>query len=868
MSNHEKELPAQNARRRGGPAHALDTLVQDVRFGARTIYRYPGFAASIVLTLALGIGANTAIFSLMDAVLLRLLPVSSPEELYAFGSRLGAGTMQVDRPEERDTVFFSYPDYEAIRDHNEVFSGLTAMSSFPVNAYVSSELSPGEEGIEQAEAFLVTGNFFSVLGVPAVEGRTFTAEEDRSPGAHPVAVISYAFWSRKFGRNLAVIGSVLRMNGTDYTVVGVTPPEFLGTWVGFSTDVWVPMMMQAELMRETSRDWEDSRLSESSVLWLRVVGRMKPGVTEAQAGERVTDLFRQVLRDEAGSAIAPEVEAQIAQKTIELAPFGKGFSFLRARYERPLILLAVVVGLVLVIACANVGNLFMARAAERHREVALRLAVGSSRTRMLRQLLTESLMLSLLGGAVGLILASWAIDLLLVLISSRGTAVPIEASLNGSVLLFTLGVACVSAVLFGLAPAFHMARVDLNASLKNQGAVADPKQQSWNLRRILVVSQVAVSLVLLIGAGLFLRSLETLRNVDVGFPADEVLQVEIDPQGAGYREEQLPGLYRELVDRIAAIPEVRSASMSLFPLFSGRQWRSEIVVDGFEAQSDSDTSIQGSMVTPGYFETVGIPFLAGLTFDWSDGEGASPVAIVNETMARHFFPKESPIGRTFRLDDDASTPSITIVGLVKDIVYEDFWDETPRLVYFPVLQNMYAVTSIEVRAAGDPAAVAPQVRQAIRDVSTTLPILDVMTAGEQADRSLRQENLLSKLTGFFGLLALLLAAIGLYGVMAHGVVQRTNEIGIRMALGAARSHVLWMVVKDAMWMLLLGVAIGVGVSLAGSRLVVSLLYELSGTDPVTILGAIGFLAVIAVLAGYLPARRASHMDPLRALRYE
>jgi predicted permease len=308
--------------------------------------------------------------------------------------------------------------------------------------------------------------------------------------------------------------------------------------------------------------------------------------------------------------------------------------------------------------------------------------------------------------------------------------------------------------------------------------------------------------------------------------------------------------------------------MSLFPLFAGSRWRTNIVVDGFEAQSDADTSIRGTMVTPGYFATVGIPLFAGRTFAWNDGEGASPVAIVNETMARHFFPNESPIGRTFRLDDDASSHYITIVGLVKDLVYDDFWDETPRLIYFPVMQNMYALTSIEVRAAADPAAVAPQVRRAIRAVSTTLPILDVMTAAEQANRSLRQENLLSRLTGFFGLLALLLAAIGLYGVMAHGVVQRTNEIGIRMALGAARSHVLWMVVKDATWMVLLGVAIGVAVALAGNRLVASLLYELSGTDPVTIVGATGFLALIAVLAGYLPARRASRMDPLQALRYE
>lgn len=871
MPNHETETRGQKAPRhelrgktagRGpGRSHFLDAFFQDIRYGARTLYKYPGFTASVVFTLSLGIGANTAIFSLVDAVLLRLLPVASPEELYSLGSRQGAGTMSTDRVEERDTTFFSYPMVEGLRDHNGVFSGLTAMSSFTTNAYVSTDRSSADGGVEQADAHVVSGNFFSVLGVQAAVGRTFTAEDDQVPGAHPVAVVSYAYWSRKFGRSPAIIGTTLQMNGTEYTILGVAPPAFFGVWVGASTDIWVPMMMQPQMMRE------ESLLEKPDVMWLRVVGRLKPGVTEAQAGARTTDLFRELLREEAGSEITPQVEAEVSKKTIELVPFGKGFSFLRNRYARPLLMLTVVVGLVLLIACANVGNLLLARASARQKEVALRLAVGSSRTRMLRQLLTESVMLSLAGGLVGLLVARWAIDLLLTLISSRGVPLPLDTHLDARVLAFTLLMSCAAAILFGVAPAFHTTRVDLISSLRNQGSATDARQQTWRLRRILVVSQVAVSLVLLIGAGLFLRSLQNLRNLNVGFPAEEVLQLEIDPQGGGYEEKQLPDLYRELIDRIGTIPEVRSVSLSLFALFSNHHWRSHIVVDGYEPQSDADKEIQANMVTPGYFETVGIPLLTGRTFEWRDRQGAPLVAVVNETLARHFFGGDSPLGRTFQLDE--GTPAkIEIVGLVKDLKYNDLREETPRLVYFPVLQKMDYLSSVEVRSGGDPTMVVPQVRQAIRDVAQDLPVLDVTTASEQVDRSLRQEKLLSRLTGFFGLLALLLASIGIYGVMAQGVAQRTNEIGIRMALGARRTDVMGMILRDVAIMVSTGTAFGLVAALLTTRLVASMLFGLSETDPVTVLTATAFLVFVAVFAGYLPASRASRMHPVVALRYE
>jgi predicted permease len=454
------------------------------------------------------------------------------------------------------------------------------------------------------------------------------------------------------------------------------------------------------------------------------------------------------------------------------------------------------------------------------------------------------------------------------MISQDGTAVPLDVPLDARVLAFTLVVCCIAAVLFGLAPAVHTARSDLVGALRNQGMVTESRTQSWGLRRMLVIAQVGVSLVLLIGAGLFLRTLQNLRDLDLGFKADEVLQVQIDPQGAGYASERLPELYRALAERVEAIPEVRSAGLSLFGLFSRSQWRAGLSVDGYVPESDGDAFAQGNMVTPGYFATMGIPLLGGRDIEWRDREGAPRVAVVNETFAKHFFAGQSPLGRTFGLDDEPSSRDIEIVGMVGDLMYDDLREETPRMIYLPVLQQLYPLFSVAVRTPGDPAAITTQVRQAIQEVAPDLPILEVVTLPEQVDRSLRQEKLLSKLTGFFGLLALVLASVGLYGVMAYGVTQRTNEIGIRMALGAGRAQVLWMVLRDAAVMVTVGIALGILVALASTRWVSSLLYGLSETDPLTLLSATAVLLAVAIVAGYLPARRAARMDPLMALRYE
>ena len=840
----------------------LETFLQDVRYGLRTLTRNPIFTVAVVLTLALGIGANTAIFTLVDSVMLRVLPVDEPHELYVFGTGSMAGTMSDDQAGARNTNLISYPLYRSFREHTDVFADLAAISSFPINAYVSSDVLSSGAAVERVEARLVTGNFFRMLGVRAVVGRALGPDDDTTPGAHPVVVVSHGYWVRKFGQSPSVVGRILRMNGTEYTILGVTSPDFFGVTTGRSTDVWVPMMMQAELMRESYR------LDDMTTMWMRVIGRVKEGVTEAQASTRTDDLFHRLLVEEQGSDVTPEFEEAISKLDMELMSFGGGFANLRRRFAEPLLILMGVVGLVLLIACANVGNLLLARASGRRREVALRMALGSSRGRLVRQLLTESLILALAGGAVGLLMTRWTMDILLGFLSRGASAIPLQVPLDGRVLGFTLTVSVLTALLFGLVPALRATRVDLNASLRNQATAVLGGRDGWKLRKALVVAQVAISLLLLIGAGLFLRSLANLRSQETGFVSEGVLLLEIDPRGGGYTEEQLPHLYDDLVERIESIPQVRSASLSLFHLFRNARWRTAISIDDYSPQKDEDLGIEATMVTPGYFETVGAPVILGRPIAPKDRDGAPKVVVVNETFARHFFGEESPLGKRFGIDGDESSRDLEIVGVAKDIVYYNYRDETPRFVYFPVMQTLDYLESLEVRTAGDPTAVIPLVRQAVNEAGENLPIVEVKTLDEQIDRSLRDDKLVSQLTSFFGLLALLLASIGLYGVLAYGVAQRTNEIGIRIALGAGRVQVLWMILRDGMVLVGLGILIGIPASLATTRLASSLLFGLGAADVWTMFGATLVLCLVALFAGYLPAWKASRLDPSTSLRYE
>jgi predicted permease len=835
----------------------LESILQDLRYGLRTLLRNPLFAGAIIATLALGIGANTAIFTLLDVVVLRRLPVDRPEELYVFGSWHGEGSMVSDGAPERHTALFSHPLYRDFHETSDVFSELAAVSSYAIWAYLRPDDSAGGAQLEAAETRLVSGSFFETLGVRAARGRTIGPEDDRVPGAHPVAVLSHAFWASHLGARPDAVGRPLRMNGMLYTVIGVTPPDFRGVTAGGPTDIWVPLAMQAQLERD------DSTLGDRNVMWLRIIGRLPAAVSREQAEGRTNDLFHRLVALETGTEVTSEAQLQIERLTTHLAPFAKGFSRLRDGYSRPLLVLMAVVALVLLIACANVGNLLLARASNRQREVAVRLALGAGRRRLVRQLLTESLLLALLGGAAGLLVAHWILAFLLSLISAGPT---LDVDLDLRILAFTFGVSVVTALLFGLVPARRASRVEVDPALKSQTVISGEPLRGFSLRRSLVISQVALSLLLLVVAGLFLRSLQNLRGQELGFRPEGVLAASIDPQGGGYTSEELPGLYRDLVERLEALPGVDSASLAHYGLLTGSRRVLEVSVSGYTPPSDEAAQVETVFVTPGYLDTIGAPLLAGREPDERDREGAPRVAMVNEAFARHFFGTESPLGKRFGTDGEESSQEIEIVGVVRDLKVHDLWSETPRVAYLPVAQNMSPLYALHVRAS----ATLPisRLKQTVAEVAPDLPVLSVRSLEEQVERSLRQERLLSQLTGFFGLLALVLAAVGLYGVLAFGVARRTNEIGIRMALGADPGQIRATVFASAMRWVGAGIALGLAAALAAGRLLSSLLFGLGAIDLPTLAGTTGVLLVVAAVAAFGPAWRASHLDPVRALRYE
>jgi predicted permease len=839
----------------------LESILQDVRYGTRALRRTPVFTVAVVLTLALGIGANTAIFTLLDRVLLRSLPVDNPDALVALGSRSEAGTRQSDGPPERDTTLFSYPLYRDFRQHTDVFSDLAAVSSFPVTVYLGPGTPAHGRQLEQAEALVVSGNLFELLGVTMPVGRALTPDDNLTAGGHPVVVLSHRFWTSRFGQDRKVLGRTIHANGTPYTIIGVAGPGLRGLSPGYDTDLWIPMAMQPQLMREASY------LDDRNTMWLRLIARLRPGVTREQALARTNDLFRRLVTEEAGRDVTPGTRAAIARLATDLMSFAGGFSHLRERWEKPLLVLMTIVGLVLLIACANVGNLLLARAASRRRELSVRLALGSGRRRLIRQLLTESLMLAAIGGVLALVVARGTVQFLLGFLSARGADM-IDTSLDSRVLLFTAGVTALAAFLFGLIPAVRATQAQIHLALRDHSATSAADSHGWKLRRMLVVFQVAVSMCLLVGAGLLLRSLGNLRSQDMGFRADGVLLVEIDPQGGGIPEKQLPNLHRELLDRIGALPDVSAASLSLYGLLGNSRRIHSVSVDGSAARPDEDTRAQTLWVTPRYFEVIGVPVVAGRGFDERDRDGAQRVAIVSESFARRFFGGRPAVGRRFGVDGPESSREIEIVGMVRDIKPTDLWEPPPPLFYRPAAQMPGYLNSIDVRTSRDPAIIAPQLRQVVADVAPNLPILDVTPLVTRIDASLRGERTLSQLTGVFGLVALLLASIGLHGVLAYGVARRTGEIGLRLALGAARRQVLWMVLGDALAWVGAGAVVGLLATLALGRLLSTLLFGLDPIDPITMVVAGATLVVVAVAAAYWPARRAARLDPLNALRCE
>jgi predicted permease len=838
---------------------SAEEIFLDVRYGLRTLARNPGFTAVAVLTLALGIGANTAIFSLMNAVLLRNLPVKNQSQLVLFGAGKWGGIM--DEVPNRSWQLFSYPFYREVQAANSVFSDVTAVSSMTNEVHGTIGESTETEAID---ARLVSGSYFSVLGVNPILGRTFTADDDRIPGGSPVAVASYAWWKRRFGTDPSVLGKKISIGSTVYTVIGVAPQEFFGTTVGESPDVWIPLSME-ELLPPGWKGLND-KLFQS----LYIIARRKPDVTVEQAQANVNVLFKQAVRELAGPQPTKKQLDEIQHALIELTPAARGISELRVQFSKPLRVLMAAVALVLLIACTNIANLLLARATNRQREIAVRMSIGAGRSRVIRQLLTESFLLAMFGAVLGMALATWAIKLLPLMVFAGTQApptLPVDVAPDTRALFFTLFLSVVTPLLFGMAPAWRAVRVELNSSLQ-QGRSTAPVHSP--LAKALIVAQVALSLVLLVGAGLFLRTLVNLTNVDTGFNKDSVLLFQVEPASVGYKEDaRLGRLYDQIEQQVSAVPGVHAASFSMFTFNQG-SWSEDAWAAEESPEAKSNREILYNKVGMGFFSTMGLPLVAGRTFGPLDSQNSPQVAVINETMARRFFPNESPLGRRFRFggpDAKAENEKI-VIGVVKDAKYMALKERPWPAAYLPSSQEVGYLWDFEVRFSGDGAATSAAVRQAIREIDPRLPVSSVGTLAEQVDRSVVDQRLTAQLSSFFSLVAVFLASIGIYGLMSYSVVHRTNEIGIRVALGAQQGQVMKLIMRQGLVLAVAGVGVGLALAFLCTRFLASLLFGVQPFDPLTFACVAFLLTLIALAACYLPARRAMRVDPMVALRYE
>ncbi len=849
----------------------LEDFLNDARHTARHSRKSPGFTATAVLTLAVGIGANTAIFTIIDAVLLKSLPVRNPGGLVVLGDARGSGS-GVGIPRSGLFSLYSYDLYRQL-NNTKVFAGLCAVQSSEVSD-VSVRLGGWSES-RLAQAKLVSGNYFEVLGVNAALGRTIAPSDD-SPSAPPVAVVSFRYWKDKLGGDPSVIRSTIYVGGAPFTIVGVAPPEFYGETLrpdppGF----WLALSADRQLNRERAL------IDKPDEHWLYLIGRLAPGLSVAQAQGRLTAALHNWLLTREGSAISAEQRGRISRSYIELTPGGSGIVHMQRAYSLTLRLLLGISIAVLLITCANIANLLLARGTARTAETSVRLALGASRARLIRQSLTESLTLAVSGGALGLLVAAAGTKLLIALFFRGVDYVPIQTTPDLRILAFTLILSCGAAVVFGLMPAIRMssqlAPVIKGASPGIKGSRLP--HRSFGLGAVLIVAEVALSLVVLAGAGTFARSLANLSGQQFGFNREHVLIVNIDTGHAGYNYSRLGPLYRQMYSRLNSLPGVKSASFSYYSPFNNCCWGFSVGVQGYTPKPGEEMHTQLNRVSTGYFQTLGTKVLRGRTFDEHDIQGSHSVAVVSEEFVRRFLQNENPIGRHFGIGGERNAGDLEIVGVVANAKYDSPREELIPMAFLPLLQaraGESALSSdlsnfasvIEVRSAGRPETIAAEVRHALAEIDPGLPVLRVSTLSGNINLMLNQENVIAALAMFFGFLALLLSCLGLYGLMAYAVQRRTSEIGIRIALGAGRVSVTGMVVREALVQGFIGIAIGIPAAFVALRVVANQLYGVSPNDPKYAAAAALVLLLCISLASYIPARRASRVDPLVALRYE
>ncbi len=833
----------------------LGSVIQDVRYGVRQLRQAPGFTLVAVLSLALGVGANTAIFQLVDAIRLKMLPVARAQELVSIdfqkdSSRAGWWSSRSAR--------FTYAHWQQIRAQQQAFTGVLAWSATRFN------LANGGEG-RYAEGLYVSGEFFRHLGVNPILGRTFTAEDDRDTCAGFGAVLSHAFWQREFGADPGALGRTIGLDGYPVPVIGVTPASFFGVEVGNRYDVAVPLCADRLLAED-----KKGRIPLPHAWWLSIMARLKRGWTPERATAHLVALSPGIMQATLPPSYKPDLAKKYLTNRLEATTAGTGVSGLRRAYERPLWLLLATTGLVLLIACANLANLLLARASVREREVAVRLAIGASRWRLVRQFLAESLLLAFSGAALGAVLAQFLSRALVASISSANRPLFVGLAPDARVLGFTAALAVFTCLLFGLMPAMRATHLEPASAIRTGGRSVTSGRGSFSLRRILVAMQVSLSLVLLVGALLFVRSLRNLLTTDTGFRPEGVLTVSLDFSKAQYAKERRLAVYRELNEKLSALPGVVSAAQVLFTPVSGSGWNNSVGPDGAPAAASGKEAFF-NRAGPGYFGAMGTKLIAGREFDDHDTLASPKVAVVNEVFARKYFSGANPVGRTFHLEAEAGKPEplIQIVGLVKNTKYYELREDFRPIGFFPIAQDQEPGpgATFVLRLAGSPSAFISAAKSAVAAVNPTMGI-EFRSFSGQLEESLLRERLMARLSGGFGLLAGLLATMGLYGVIAYTVARRRNEIGVRIALGADRRRVIRLVLREAMLLLGIGLPAGILIAVWAGRAAATLLFGLQPYDPITMVAATCLLAAVATAAAYGPARRAAALEPMVALREE